>query len=291
MFRTVEIIHIRRRDEIFGRLQIPGAHGPAPDRSRIMIVRLQDEVLALQGRTDRPSDIADRDREDALPARALGSRVAPAAGQGVLGAGGGGVGIVGVARHVVGVEGGVDDVRDRDAWVVGAGVELVRPRRRGHPSPLVRGRGHDVVFLPVVEIPRFPVPTDAVILRTGSDALSIATGASAHDEDFLRAPELVDGLTGEKGIHRVDESNLVDAGEGEEEAAFKIGTDIARGFKIVAVHEEVIRGDIGFHRFENDLTQDATKICTFLKGVILTTLSVSPFEPRPWRLLYVNEMS
>lgn len=221
-----------------------------------MIVRLQYVLLPLQIRTDRPSDITDRNREDTLPARAFRSRVAPAAGQGVLGARGGGVGIVGEASDVVGVEGGVDDVLDRDARVVRPAIELIGPGWPGHPSPLVRGRGDDVVFLPVVQVPGFPIAADAVILRTGSNALSVAASASAHDEDLLGAPELVDGLASEEGVHGVDEGDFVDAGEGEEETAFEVGPDIARRLEIVAVHEDIVGGDVGFHCFKHNLAED-----------------------------------
>lgn len=72
---------------------------------------LEDILFAFQIRRGRrPSDVADGEGEDAFPGGAVGARVGPAIGEGVLGAGGGGGSVVGEAGDVVGVEGGGDDV-------------------------------------------------------------------------------------------------------------------------------------------------------------------------------------
>ena len=56
-----------------------------------------------------PADIADGDRESALPSRALGSRV-QACFECINGTGGGNIGTVVVAALSIGVEGRIDDV-------------------------------------------------------------------------------------------------------------------------------------------------------------------------------------
>lgn len=75
-----------------------------------MVMALEDILFAFHIRRGRPSDVADGDGEDAFPGSAVGARVGPAIGEGVLGAGGGGGSVVGEAGDVVGVEGGGDDV-------------------------------------------------------------------------------------------------------------------------------------------------------------------------------------
>ena len=70
-----------------------------------MVMALEDILFAFQirRRRCRPSDVADREGEDAFPGGAVGARVGPAIGEGVLGAGGGGGSVVGEAGDVVGV--------------------------------------------------------------------------------------------------------------------------------------------------------------------------------------------
>ncbi len=132
--------------------------------------------------------------------------------------------------------------------------------------------GDDIVLLPIVEIPRFAVAADALVLRSvANDAVCIAARATAHDEDLLRPVELVDGLADEEGVHGVDEFDLVHAAKVEEQAAFEVGADVSGVVEGVAVHEDVVGRGEPFHRFEDDGSEYPAEIGGFLKCIILTT--------------------
>lgn len=135
------------------------------------------------------------------------------------------------------------------------------------------GRGGGaIVLLPIVEIPRFAVAADALVLRSvANDAVCIAARATAHDEDLLRPVELVDRLAEEEGVHGIDEFDLVHATKVEEEAAFEIGADVSRVLEGVAVHEDVVGRYEPFHRFEDDGSEDPAEIGGFMKRIISTT--------------------
>lgn len=132
--------------------------------------------------------------------------------------------------------------------------------------------GGDIVLLPIVEIPRFAVPADALVLRSvADDTVRVAASAPAHDENLLRPVKLIDRLADEEGVHGVDEFDLVHAAKVEEHAAFEIGADVSGALEVVAVHEDVVGRCEAFHRFEEDGSEYPAEIGGFLKCIILTT--------------------
>lgn len=132
-------------------------------------------------------------------------------------------------------------------------TELIGAHGRARPPVAVLAQSDSVGLLPPVQVPRLAVEADANFLGAGADALVVATRAAAHDEDFLGAPEGVDGLAEEHGVHLLDDGDLVDAAKVEEEAVLEVGADVARVFEGVAVHENVIGADEAFHSFEHDV--------------------------------------
>lgn len=103
MLRAIKIVHIRSMNKIFRFLHIATADSPAPIRSRIMPVRLQDPLFPRDTATYSGTDIADRDRECAFPGWTLGAWVTPLLFKSGLGAIARSVGVVVVSGYIVGV--------------------------------------------------------------------------------------------------------------------------------------------------------------------------------------------
>ena len=186
MLRALEIIHIRRRDEVLCRLQIARAYRSAPMRPIVVPKGLQDVPLIVDLAVHGPSNVANRDGKDAFPRCADSARVTPPLLEGVFSAGSGGTAVVIEAGDGVGVEGGVDDVLDGDAGPI-ALPKLIGSWSEVGPSPFVGVDCQVIDFLPVVEVPCFVVAADHLILRAPPYALVVTTCAAAHNEYFLGA--------------------------------------------------------------------------------------------------------
>lgn len=136
------------------------------------------------------------------------------------------------------------------------------------------GCGNHVVLLPVVEVPGLTVAADCRFLRTGSNALVIVAGTTTHDEDLLRAIQLVDGNTNQHVGHGVGDGVLVDAGIGKEGAAGEITADVGIAVRLAA-HELVVGCREGLERVHYNAAQDPAQIGGLFKSIILTISVVS----------------
>src|SRR5262245_36959665 len=94
---------------------------------------------------------------------------------------------------------------NRHARII-SGVELICAWGNGDPTPLMRRRRYDIVLLPIIQVPRLAIATHAICLWSLSNALSIATLASAHDEYLLLAPKKIHRVAQEKSIHSIDDN-------------------------------------------------------------------------------------
>lgn len=183
---------------------------------------------------------------------------------------------------------------DRIEWTYSNGhafkvalPELISTHWRTHPSIARSAQLEPLRLLPPVQIPSFPIATDAALLRPGADALVVAAGAPAHDEDLLGAPEGVDGLAEEHGVHLLDDGDFVNAAEVEEEAILEVGADVAGGLEGVAVHEDVVGADEAFHGLLDDLAEYAAEVGRFLECVVLTWESSALSDRRLESVLWV----
>ena len=132
----------------------------------------------------------------------------------------------------------------------------------------MRRKGDDVVFLPVVQEPGFPIDAEHRVCRARAKGV-ISTGGAAHDEDFLGAPELVDGLRNEEIVDRVGDGVFVNASKVNEKSALEIAPDVTHVVVVVAVHQGVVSGNEVLHRVYDDSTEQSTQVGGFLKGVVL----------------------
>ena len=88
------------------------------------------------------------------------------------------------------------------------------------------GGRNNIIFLPVVEIPRLVITTDRCCLRSRSNSLIVAAGTSAKDEDLLGSPKGVDGLPNEQIAHCVDDAVLIDTWKIDKQATVSVSTDV-----------------------------------------------------------------
>ena len=234
-----------------------------------MSIVLQDPRFVVVSAVDTGTDITHRDSENALPGRALCRGVRPLLCDSGLRTLVGGDVVVVVPGDFVGVERGVDDVLDCNGGPI-ALAKLIGAGRGRHPAPLVGGEGDDIVLLPPVEVPGLTVTADAVALGPAADALIVAAGAAAQDEDFLLAVELVDGLAHKEAVHGVGDGVFVNAGVVDEGTAAEVVSEVAATLVVLAVHEDVVGGGEGFDGAHDDLSQDAAEVGGLFECVVYT---------------------
>ena len=157
--------------------------------------------------------------------------------------------------------------------------ELVGSRGRSDPSPLVGGRGHYVVLLPVVEVPGLAITTNSGFLGTGPNALIVITGTTAHDEDLLSAVQLVDGGADQHVGHGVGDGILVNAGVGEESSSGEVATDISVAVGLAA-HQLVVSGREGLQRVHDNAAQNTAQIGGLFESIILAEDSLVQFPDK-----------
>ena len=139
MLWALEIVHVGRMNESLRRRRIPTADWPTPLRPIVVPIRHKNVWLARHISIDHGADIAHRDGEDALPARANGARICPLILQGIFDACDRYITVVVIAGGVVGPHGRDDEILDCDSsvWPL---IELVSSGWNIHPTPLMRGQ-------------------------------------------------------------------------------------------------------------------------------------------------------
>lgn len=136
------------------------------------------------------------------------------------------------------------------------------------------GGGNHVVLLPVVQVPGLAVAADGGFLGTGSNTLVVVAGTTAHDENLLRAVQLVDGNTNQHVGHGVCDGILVDTWVGKKGAAGKVAADVGIAVGLAA-HQLVVGSREGLERVHHNAAQNTTQIGGFFKGIILAIGGVS----------------
>lgn len=92
MFFTAVILgardraHVNSLDKLDGLVTIALADGTTPERARVVTVGLQKPFFPFQFSVNRPSNITDREIENAFPGRAPGRWIGPALLHGLIGA-------------------------------------------------------------------------------------------------------------------------------------------------------------------------------------------------------------
>ena len=160
MLWALEVRHLRRCNERFGLIWVVAANWPAPNRTTVVAIILEDELSIIEIGSNDCTDIAHRNGKCTFPARALSSGICPLAFECRLCALSSRIRGIIVFGHVVGVEGGIHYILDSDANIL-ALTQLIRPGWWVNPTPLVaRSRGN-IIFLPIVEVPRLTITTDS----------------------------------------------------------------------------------------------------------------------------------
>jgi hypothetical protein len=132
----------------------------------------------------------------------------------------------------------------------------------------VRCRGDHIVLLPVIQVPSLAIAANGSFLWSRSNALVVATGTTAHDEDLLCAVQLVDGDTDQHVGHGVGDCVLVDTGVGKEGSTREIAADIGVAVRLAA-HQLVVRSRERLQGVHDDTAKDTAQVSGLFEGVIL----------------------
>ena len=129
--------------------------------------------------------------------------------------------------------------------------------------------------MPPVEVPRLTILANGTILWTATDALTVTTVSTTHDEDFLLTIEVVDSDGSHVGVQGVDSLGLVDTGEVDETSTINVGADVSRVRVRLPLHQVIVGLRIGLDSSDDDVAQICAQLCRGLESVIFTVMALA----------------
>ena len=116
---------------------------------------------------------------------------------------------------------------------------------------------------------------NGTILWTATDALTVTTVSTTHDEDLLLAVEVVDSDGSHVGVQGVDSLGLVDTGEVDETSTINVGADVSRVRVRLPLHQVIVGLRIGLDSSDDDVAQICAQLCRGLESVIFTVMALA----------------